>query len=197
MITPIEIRQQTFKRAIRGYDREDVQAFLLALSTEWETLLESHRSLKEQLDKLQGSYDTLKEIEGMLHKTLMQAEQSAASVMENARQKADLKIREAENHAREVLRKSTEERQRIEGDLSQLARQREDVIVQLELFLKSQVDRLKGFDRQNMQPRRLSAYDIDRKENADDNLFGALETGRNNGNGSSSKSFLEDIADEL
>jgi cell division initiation protein len=197
MITPIEIRQQTFKRALRGYDKEDVQAFLMALSSEWETLLEAHRTLKEQLDKLQGSYDTLKEVEGMLHKTLMQAEQSAASVMENARQKADLKIREAENHAREVLRKSTDERQRIEGDISQLSRQREDVIVQLEIFLKSQMDRLNGFERQNLQPRRLTAYDSERKESAADNLFGALETGRNNGNGSASKSILEDIADEL
>jgi cell division initiation protein len=197
MITPIEIRQQTFKRALRGYDKEDVQAFLLALSTEWENLLESHRTLKEQLDKLQGSYDTLKEIEGMLHKTLMQAEQSAASVMENARQKADLKIREAENHAREVLRKSADERQRIEGDISQLGRQREDIIVQLEMFLKSQMDRLNGFERQNMQPRRLTAYDSQRKEVAQDNLFGALETRKNNGNGSSSHSLAEDIADEL
>ncbi len=197
MITPIEIRQQTFKRALRGYDREDVQAFLLALSGEWENLLESHRSLKEQLDKLQGSYETLKEVESMLHKTLIQAEQSAASMMENARQKADLKIREAESHAREVLQKSHDERIRIDGDLTQLARQREEVIVQLELFFKSQMERLNAFERQNVPPRRLSSFDPERETAAQDNLFGALENGKSTRNGSASRRLFEDIVDEL
>lgn len=196
MITPIEIRQQSFKRALRGYDKEDVQAFLQALSTEWETLLESHRAQKDELNKLQASYDTLKEVEGMLHKTLMQAEQSAASLMESARQKADLQVREAEAQARDAIRKGAESQQRIETDISQLIRQREEVIAQLELFLKSQMDRLEGFERTSVPPRRIAAHDPNRRDRSSDDLFGAFE-GKQNRNGHSSNSFLEDIADEL
>lgn len=196
MITPIEIRQQSFKRALRGYDKEDVQAFLQALSTEWETMLESHRALKDELNKLQASYDTLKEVEGMLHKTLMQAEQSAASLMESARQKADLQVREAEAQARDAIRKGAESQQRIETDISQLIRQREEVIAQLELFLTSQMDRLQGFERTNIPPRRIAAHDPNRRDRSPDDLFGALE-GKQNKNGHSSNSFLEDIVDEL
>ena len=199
MITPIEIRQQSFKRSLRGYDREEVNAFLQALSGEWENLLESHRTLKDDLSKLQASYETLKEVEGMLHKTLMQAEQSANSVLENARQKADLKIKEAETNARDIVRKGVDERKRMESELSQLALQREELIVQLEMFLKAQMDRLQSFERnQNLPPRQLAAHSSDARNTSPDNLFGALDgdPGRTNGNGSK-KSLLEDIVDEL
>ena len=37
-ITPIEIRQKTFEKVFRGYDKEEVQAFLQSLSQEWERL---------------------------------------------------------------------------------------------------------------------------------------------------------------
>ncbi|MEO0640358.1 MAG: DivIVA domain-containing protein, partial [Bacteroidota bacterium] len=82
MITPIEIRQQSFKRALRGYDKDEVDAFLLALSQEWEHQLEAYRSLKEELEKTQSKYNTLKEVEDILHKTLMQAEQSSRDALE-------------------------------------------------------------------------------------------------------------------
>ncbi|RMG57520.1 MAG: DivIVA domain-containing protein, partial [Bacteroidetes bacterium] len=110
MITPLEIRQQKFRNSFRGYDREAVDAFLTALSQEWERQLELKRNLQDELEQLRGRYDTLKEVEDMLHKTLIQAEQSARDTLENARQKADIRIREAELKAREMVQKGVEER---------------------------------------------------------------------------------------
>jgi len=34
-ITPIEIRKKEFEKAFRGYEKEEVDAFLQALSQEW------------------------------------------------------------------------------------------------------------------------------------------------------------------
>lgn len=57
MITPLDIKKQTFERTLRGYNMEEVEAFLSMISVEWDlmatTLREKERELtmiKEQLD---------------------------------------------------------------------------------------------------------------------------------------------------
>ncbi|MEO1450604.1 MAG: DivIVA domain-containing protein [Bacteroidota bacterium] len=146
MITPLEIRQQQFKRVLRGYDRDEVHAFLNALSQEWEKLLENQRNLKEEMERIRASYETLKEVEGMLHKTLMQAEKSSKDTLENARQKAELKMREAEAQARDLIREASDERKHLQQEVDELTRRRNQVLMQLQLFLKTQLEKLGSFE---------------------------------------------------
>ena len=35
-ITPLEIRQKSFEKVFRGYDKDEVAAFLQILGSEWE-----------------------------------------------------------------------------------------------------------------------------------------------------------------
>ncbi|MEL6670660.1 MAG: DivIVA domain-containing protein [Bacteroidota bacterium] len=152
MITPIEIRQQTFKKSMRGYDKEEVQAFLNALAQEWEEQLSAMRSVKEERDKVQSSYNTLKEVENMLHKTLMQAEQSSRDTLDNARQKAELKLQEAEVKAQEIIRKGIEEKERILKDIEEMSRKRDQLLVQLQGFLKTQLEFLDTYQLAELPP---------------------------------------------
>jgi len=39
-ITPLEIRQKDFEKKMRGYDKDEVNAFLQSLSQEWERTLD-------------------------------------------------------------------------------------------------------------------------------------------------------------
>ena len=54
MLTPIEIRQQTFNKEFRGYNRVEVDAFLQEVAKMMEQQLEINRNLKEELEKDQG-----------------------------------------------------------------------------------------------------------------------------------------------
>ena len=152
MITPIEIRQQSFKKALRGYDREEVDAFLLALSQEWARQLEAHRAVKDELYRVQTSYNTLKEVEGMLHKTLIQAEQSSRDTMESAKQRANLKMREAETEAQAIIRQGREERDRLHREITELSRKREQLMVQLKGFLSTQLDFVNTYEGRELPP---------------------------------------------
>ena len=49
-ITPIEIRQKTFEKHFRGYDKEEVNAFLLTLSQEWERLVDENKESRFRLE---------------------------------------------------------------------------------------------------------------------------------------------------
>ena len=49
-ITPLEIRQKTFEKAFRGLDKDEVQAFLLTLSQQWEKLQDENKDLRVKLE---------------------------------------------------------------------------------------------------------------------------------------------------
>ncbi|HEX2899768.1 MAG TPA: DivIVA domain-containing protein, partial [Bacteroidia bacterium] len=51
MVTPIEIRQHTFKKAFQGYNKDDVHNYLNTLSMEWERMVEDHKRVKMELEK--------------------------------------------------------------------------------------------------------------------------------------------------
>ncbi|MEM6263727.1 MAG: DivIVA domain-containing protein [Bacteroidota bacterium] len=150
MIRPIEIRKQSFRKAFRGYDPEEVHAFLETLSAEWERQLEDHHKLKESYEQVQANYASLKEVETMLHKTLMQAEQSSRNTLENARQKAELNLREAEAKGREIIRRGVDERKRIETEIQQLNERRDQIFQELQSFLDAQMQQLRVFERREL-----------------------------------------------
>ncbi|GAB4419938.1 MAG: hypothetical protein OHK0039_32880 [Bacteroidia bacterium] len=131
---------------MRGYDREEVDAFLAALSQEWEQQLDAQRKLKEEQERLQTRYNTLKEVEDMLHKTLMQAEHSARDTLDNARQKAELRLREADMQAREIVRKGIQDRALIEKEIGELTHRRDQLLKQLQLFLQNQLDHVQAYE---------------------------------------------------
>ncbi|EMR02106.1 DivIVA domain-containing protein [Cesiribacter andamanensis] len=102
-ITPLEIRQKTFERNFRGYDKEEVDAFLTTLSQEWERVVEEHKELRYKLEIAEREVSKLRDVESSLFKTLKTAEDTGNVMVEQASKKADLHIREAELKAETIL----------------------------------------------------------------------------------------------
>jgi cell division initiation protein len=102
-ITPLEIRQKTFERNFRGYDKEEVDAFLTTLSQEWERVVEEHKELRYKLEIAEREVSKLRDVESSLFKTLKTAEDTGTVMVEQASKKADLHIREAELKAETIL----------------------------------------------------------------------------------------------
>ncbi|MBO9699452.1 MAG: DivIVA domain-containing protein [Sporocytophaga sp.] len=102
-ITPIEIRQKEFEKAFRGYEKEEVDAFLLSLSQEWERLLEENKELKRRLDTSEKEVSRLREVEHSLFRTLKTAEDTGAHMIDAANKSAELHLREAQMKAEALL----------------------------------------------------------------------------------------------
>ncbi|MGV3540344.1 MAG: DivIVA domain-containing protein [Rufibacter sp.] len=102
-ITPLEIRQKTFEKAFRGLDKDEVQAFLLNLSQQWEKLQDENKDLKGKLEVANREVQKLREVESSLYKTLKTAEDTSNSMVEQASKAADLQIREAQLKADQLL----------------------------------------------------------------------------------------------
>ncbi|MCX2744990.1 DivIVA domain-containing protein [Mangrovivirga sp. M17] len=102
-VTPLEIRQKTFEKKLRGYDKEEVQAFLLSLSQEWEKVIEENRELRIKLQTSEKEVEKLREVEESLFKTLKTAEDTGANVIEQANKQADLNVRESQWKAESII----------------------------------------------------------------------------------------------
>ena len=102
-ITPLEIRQKTFEKKLRGYDKEEVDAFLASLSHEWENIVGVLKENKYKIETLERDVQKLREVESSLFKTLKTAEDTGASVIGQANKTAELILRENQMRADSIL----------------------------------------------------------------------------------------------
>jgi len=94
-ITPLDIQQREFKGRFRGYDREEVQAFLRSVSQTVEEMLKENIALKEHADKLYQEVGELRKKEAALSDLLVTTQTMAESLKETARKEADLILLDA------------------------------------------------------------------------------------------------------
>src|SRR5688572_13491352 len=102
-VTPLEIRQKTFEKNFRGYQMDEVNGFLLTLSQEWERVMDENKELRIKLEATEREVTKLREVETSLYKTLKTAEDTGASVIEQARTAAELHLRESQLKAEAML----------------------------------------------------------------------------------------------
>lgn len=98
-ITPLDIRQKTFEKNFRGYDKDEVSTFLSYLSQEWEKLVEEKKALEIKYEHAEKEASKLREVEQSLFKTLKTAEDTGASIIEQANKTAELILKEAQMNA--------------------------------------------------------------------------------------------------
>lgn len=102
-ITPIEIRQKDFQKAFRGYEKEEVDAFLLSLSQEWERVMDENKEVRRKLENVEKEVARLREVESSLFRTLKTAEDTGAHMIDHANKTAELHLREAQMKAEAML----------------------------------------------------------------------------------------------
>jgi cell division initiation protein len=102
-ITALDIRQKTFEKAFRGLDKDEVQAFLLTLSQQWERMGDENRELRLKLEHATQDVSKMREVETSLYRTLKTAEDTGNSITEQAQRDAELRIREAQLKAEQLL----------------------------------------------------------------------------------------------
>ena len=102
-ITPIEIRQKEFERQLRGYDKDEVNAFLHTLSQAWERVLQENRDKTTRLEKAEEDIKKVREVESSLFRTLKTAEDTSSEIVSKAQRTAEERIQEAERRSQEVV----------------------------------------------------------------------------------------------
>ena len=119
-ITPLDIQQKQFPMKFRGFDVEEVYAFLEVIREEMEELLRENANLKENVQRADVQVREFKEMETTLQSTLMTAQQMVEDYKMNARKEAELLIREAELSADNMLKEAHEKVIKIHEDITDM-----------------------------------------------------------------------------
>ena len=112
-ITPLEIRQKTFEKIFRGYDKDEVNAYLQSLSMEWERMLEENKKLEHKIENLSEELNKLRDLESSLFKTLKTAEDTGANLIEQAEKETALKLKESQMNSVQILVESKEKAKKL------------------------------------------------------------------------------------
>ncbi|MBX2901273.1 MAG: DivIVA domain-containing protein [Cyclobacteriaceae bacterium] len=166
-ITPLEIRQKTFEKVLRGYDKDEVNAFLLTLSQEWERTLDEAKELRIKLEGTEREVSKLREVESSLYKTLKTAEDTGASVIGQANKTAELILKENQLKADAIMNEAKTKAKNAMEEAEMLSRQ---LLDEMEDRLKSLNQHYKTLElhRDNLLAdlKRMAGETIDRVERA-------------------------------
>ncbi len=119
-ITPLDIQQKQFPMKFRGFDVEEVYAFLEVVREEMEDLLRENASLKESIQRLENQTKEHKDMETTLRETLLTAQQMVEDYKTNARKEAELIVKEAEVRAESIVKLAQEKVIKIHEDIVDL-----------------------------------------------------------------------------
>lgn len=119
-ITPLDIQQKNFPVKFRGFDVEEVYAFLEVVREEMEDILRENVSLKEQVHRAEAQITGYRDMEATLQQTLLTTQQMVEDYKTNARKEAEVLIREAEIRAENLVREAQDKVVKIHEDIVDL-----------------------------------------------------------------------------
>jgi len=135
-VTPLDLRQQRFKTVMRGYDRGEVQAFLLEVADDYENALREMDKLRTDVTKLDAVLAEHRGQERNLRNTLLTAQKHADEIKEHAQTEAGLIVREAEGQRDLLLQKAQGRLEDIQREIDALRHKRREVENDVESLVK-------------------------------------------------------------
>lgn len=117
MITPMDIHNKTFSGQIRGYSKDEVNAFLEELASDYEKIYREHRAMEEEMDIIRTKLRNYEKMESTMSHTLVMAQETADNVKKNAHKEAELSIQEAQSKAQKIVSDAEAARRKMNADL--------------------------------------------------------------------------------
>jgi cell division initiation protein len=135
-VTPLDLRQQRFQTVMRGFDRGEVQSFLLEVADDYEHALRDNDKLRQDVAKLDAVLAEHRGQERNLRNTLLTAQKHADEIKEHAQTEAGLIVREAEGQRDLLLQKAQGRLEDIQREIDALRHKRREVENDVESLVK-------------------------------------------------------------
>jgi cell division initiation protein len=131
-VSPLDLRQQRFRKSFRGFDPVEVASFLAAVADDYEQALRETDHLRQDLMRMEAVLTEHREHEKNLQNTLMTAQKLSDDIKANAELEARRIIREAEGRSDLLLEKTQARLEDIQREIDGLKLKRKDVETSIE-----------------------------------------------------------------
>jgi len=145
-LKPQDISSKEFKKAIRGYNVEEVDMFLDQLTRDYEANLRELTSQREQVQKIEDKLSHYYKLEQTLHGALMVAQETAEDVKNGARKEAQLIIKEAEVRAERLVEEAIAKSRKMAAEYTEVQKQAEIFRGRLRALLQAQLEMIGSTD---------------------------------------------------
>lgn len=135
-ITPLDIEGHTFSRRYRGFDRDEVRAFLSLVAEEYEKLIVENNQIRDEMGKMQSILDEHRQREKILRDTLYTAQQVSEDLKEQARREGRVLLQEAQIKADRMLDHAQSRAADLEASLAELRMEREAYLRKVRTLLE-------------------------------------------------------------
>jgi cell division initiation protein len=136
-VSPLDLRQQRFASALRGFDKTEVTSFLLAVADDYEEALRETDRLRQELSRVEAVNSSHRDQEKNLQNTLMAAQKLADDIKANAEQEARRIIREAEGRSDLLLEKTAARLEDIQREIDGMKLKRKSVETTIEATIQT------------------------------------------------------------
>jgi len=136
-VSPLDLRQQRFRNAFRGFDKIEVTSFLMAVADDYEQALRDTDRLRQDLARLESVLEEHREHEKSLKTTLLAAQKLADDIKTHADDEAHRIIREAQGRSDLLLDKTQSRLEDVQREIDGMKMKRKDVEITLESTIQT------------------------------------------------------------
>ena len=153
-LSAIDIKKQEFKKSMRGYDVSEVEAYLDTVGNTFENLFREFEMTREQVMKLQEEKEELiteisvyRENEKTFQKAIVKSQDMAEDILDNAKKRAELIIKEAEILSSKTKIQAQEEFLNLRQELEELKNKNEAIIDDIKNYLAEKLNSIEEYQR--------------------------------------------------
>lgn len=173
-LTSKDIKKNDFRKSLRGFDVNEVEAFLETVSNHYEKLLVENKNLMERIKSLTNDINIYKENELTLQKAIVKSQDLAEEIVNNAKRKADLIVREAELNSKKLGQDVSEDIINKKNDLEEIKMKNERLMEETKNFLSDKLAEFEDFMKNKkvykLELAKTKSSDHDHIEHHDDTI---------------------------
>ena len=135
-----------FRTSFSGYNKEDVNGFVLEVIREYESILQKLRNATSEMTHLNKELEKYKGLEKTLNDTLIIAQEASANAQKAAIAEGKLIVEDAKKNASKIVNNSLIKAQDIEREAEDLRRKVASYKRRFIALVESQMDEVNRFD---------------------------------------------------
>ena len=152
-VSPLDLRQQRFRKSLRGFDTIEVSSFLAAVADDYEQALRETDRLRQDLLRMEAALNEHREHERNLRNTLLTAQKLSDDIKASAEEEGRRIIRDAESRSSLLLERTQARVEDIQREIDGLRLKRRDAETSLESAIQGMRNTLDFIREQDVRER--------------------------------------------
>jgi len=126
-LSPQDILNQKFTIKVKGYDKDEVQHFLIQIAEILESDILERENIRKELERVKEKLAQLMKREDLLRDTLISAQKFSHEIKMNAERESELVIKEAEIKAEAIINNAISRQRELRDEIRNLKFKRVEI----------------------------------------------------------------------